>query len=135
MSSTRQSLQRDNFPMAVILGGGARTQGLVQAVSAGFDSIRLIESKDELVRPSIWMSPQLVLVTDDFPGGVSLKLLEHVKRELNPVAMICLVNDISAELEIELRSIGLVFLGEYREFFDRADLIIRYFLSAKSGLA
>jgi len=73
------------------------------------------------------MSPQLVVVTDDFPGGASPQLLAHIKRELNPAAMICLADDISAELEIELRSIGLVFLGGYQDFFDRANSIFRFF--------
>ena len=110
--------------MAVILGKRNRIQPLIKVVSQAFDSIRLMESLENIKRPSAWLSPQLVVVTDSLPGGISLRLLEQVKKILTPAAMICLTRRISSDREIELRSVGLIFLGNEKTFIDCADAII-----------
>lgn len=117
--------QKNVFPMAVVLGRSNSVHRLVQVVSQTFDSIRLIESQEELERHPTTLSPLLTVITDSFPGGVSPGLLDQVKNKLSPGALICIANNISAKKEIELRSIGLVFLGSYREFFDCAGAIIQ----------
>ncbi len=111
--------------MVIILGRRTKIQRLTQIVSQSFDSIRLIESPGKLKRPSAWLEPLLVLVTDSFPGGITPSLLDHIKKELNPDSLIFLANRISAEMEINLRSAGLTFLGSYQEFIFRADMIFR----------
>ena len=117
------------FPMAVVLGKGDKAHRVIQIVSHAFDSIRLIESQGESATPLTFNSPQLAVVTDSFAAGVSLKLLNHIKKGLNPSRLICLAENISAETEIELRSTGLIFLGAYRDFLYRADSIVRFFTS------
>ena len=104
--------QKNVFPMAVVLGRSNSLHRLVQVVSQTFDSIRLIESQEELERHPATLSPQLTVVTDSFPGGVSPGLLDQVKNKLSPGVLICLANNISVKKEIDLRSIGLVFLGD-----------------------
>jgi len=51
MISKQQTFQPTIFPMAVILGRGARTYQLIKVASKTFDSIRMVESNGELIRP------------------------------------------------------------------------------------
>ncbi len=111
--------------MAIVLGRRESVQHLVQVVSQTFDSIRLIESVSELEKYQAMFTSHLTVVTDSFPGGVTPHLLVQVKEKLNPRALICLAENINVKTEIELRAIGLAFLGSYQAFFQRAAGMVR----------
>jgi len=110
--------QENIFPMAILLGRRERIVRLIKMVSQSYDSILVIESFAKVKRPLIWLSPQLVIITDSFPGGLDPGLVDLVKKKLNPDKLICLASDISPWMEIELRSAGLIFLGSYKEFLN-----------------
>jgi hypothetical protein len=132
MKLPMKSTENETFPMAVIVGKKTKLNRLIDTVSSMFGSIRLIESTGFSDFPPHWISPQLVIVTDSYPGGVTLTLLESLKRKLNPRSMICLADGITHENEIAFRSTGLVFLGNYQTFFNSAESIIHRVLSGKN---
>lgn len=111
--------------MAILLGKKSAIQPLVDVVSHVFDSIRLIESYDNIRRPHAWIKPELVVVTDSFPGGLNRHILDYVKATLAPARILCLGQFISPGNEVDLRSSGLVFMGSYDEFLRDAVDILR----------
>jgi len=125
MSSNDLPFQEDILPMVIILGRKKQIHRLLKTASQIFDSIRVIESLPEVKRPPTCLSARLAIITDSFPGGMKLSLVNQVKKKFNPETLICLSNTISPEAEIELRSAGLIFLGSYQAFFDRVDAVIR----------
>lgn len=119
------NINKADYPMVIILGEKKPIQGLIKAVSQSFDSIRLIDSYSEIRRPHVWVKPELVILTDYFPGGLNRHVLEFIKVMLDPDKIICLGRFITPGNEVELRSSGLTFMGSYDEFLKDAENIMR----------
>jgi hypothetical protein len=86
--------------------------------------VAVLETTREVDRLPDNVSPRLIVTHDSFRGGISLGVLQKIKKKLNAAAMICLVNTISKRREIALRSAGLVFLGSPQIFFSHAREIV-----------
>jgi hypothetical protein len=108
----------------IVLGKKHEIQWLSRFLPKELGPVSLLETTREIDRLPVAASPRLIVAIDSFPGGINLSLLQKIKMKLNAVAMICLVSNISEEMEIELRSAGLVFLGSHQSFLSHAEEII-----------
>ena len=98
-----------------------KLSGLIPRVIA---PVGVIETLQDIERLSADVSPRLVVALDSFGEGIRLNLLQHIKTRLNSAAVICLVDSISQQQEIELRSVGLIFLGSRETFINHAWKIV-----------
>lgn len=108
----------------IVLGKKHEIQWLSRFLPHELGPVSLLETTREIDRLPVAASPRLIVAIDSFPGGINLSLLQKIKSKLNAAAMICLVSNISEEMEIELRSAGLVFLGSHQSFLSHAEEII-----------
>lgn len=108
----------------VFLGKKNDVGKIKQFIPKALSPVYLFETTREIDNFPVCATPRLAVILDSFPGGINLSLIQKVKTRLNAGAIICLMNTISREAEIELRSAGLVFLGTPRTFSKFAEQII-----------
>jgi hypothetical protein len=107
----------------VVLGKRGSTYWMKKLLEGNWSYVELIESRAELQRLRPMPQPLALLATDSFPGGIQVELLREFKNKLSPKLIICLADTFDAAAEIELRCIGVSFLGSYLTFISNADRI------------
>jgi len=107
----------------VVLGKRSSTYWLKKILDRSFATVELVESQTELKRLATEPPTLALLVTDSFPGGIPLQLLSELKARLTPRLIICLADTLDSATEVELRSLGICFLGSYVTFIKNAEQI------------
>ena len=121
---TRKITGKSVSMQTLFLGDKKEVQKLSRSIPQELKPVGILESTWEIDRLPSDVSPRLVVTLDSFSDGISLRLLRKIKKKLSAAAMICLVDSISNEREIELRSAGLVFLGSPQRFLHHASEIV-----------
>ncbi len=124
MTSMAIRSQDNDRNACVILGQKRETGVLQQILGLSGKEIHIAESIRDMDHLPRAFSPRLLMATDRIPGGICRIRLEKAKVRLKPRAIICLTKGVDAAEEIELRAIGLVFLGTYDMFFSHAETIL-----------
>jgi len=109
----------------VVFGQKLAVRELQQVLAFTFTRIDVVEAVQDIDLPTENVRPDLLLVTDSVAGGLSRLQLETAKAKLRPRAIICLTNGVDAQTEVELRAVGLAFMGTCETFFDHADSILK----------
>lgn len=117
-------MDKPEYLQTIILGKKCEVDVLTPLIPQELNPVAVLETTRELDRLPDNVSPRLIVTHDSFRGGISLGVLQKIKKKLNAAAMICLVNTISKRREIALRSAGLVFLGSPQTFSDHAREIV-----------
>jgi len=107
----------------VVLGKHSSTYWLKKMLEDSFAEVELVENQAELKQLAREPHPLTLLATDSFPGGIPVALLRELKVKLVPRLIICLADTIDSATEVELRSLGISFLGSYITFNRNAEQI------------
>ncbi len=107
----------------VVLGKRSSAYWLKKILDRSFAEVELVENQVELNRLAKEPPTLALLVTDSFPGGIPLQLLRELKARLTPKLIICLADTLDSATEVELRSLGICFLGSYVTFIKNSEQI------------
>lgn len=108
----------------VILGTPSESFWLQIIIEKYFKATFIVQTNYDAMSLSPAQDTSLLLATDAFPGGLNQQLITTIKKNLTPMLTICLLEQITPQTEISLRSTGLTFLGSYAVFAKHADRII-----------
>lgn len=74
---------------------------------------------------------ELIVVTDAFKDKLNKDFFVKLKRMFPDAKMLCLFDKITQEVEVTLRSVGIVFLGSYDQFGKLSRDILQSALKSK----
>ncbi len=101
----------------LILGQGSRMRKLLHLLELKYNEVRVAGSCGEIDNLPPGYSADLLLIADGPHNELNKDQLKGIKERINPRATVCLADYFTRKQEIELRSAGLVFLGNYKTFF------------------
>lgn len=107
----------------VILGRNSSIYWLKELLGEDFSQIQVVENSDQLEKLDSSPPTQAVVGTDTLPGTLLREALVRLQQRLSPRMTLCLVDSLDAATEVELRSLGLCFLGSYITFSKHAEQI------------
>jgi N-acetylglucosaminyldiphosphoundecaprenol N-acetyl-beta-D-mannosaminyltransferase len=108
----------------VIIGRQQEVFWLESILEHHFSEIFVVQSTTDIVNLSQSSLMLLVLATDTCPDKLHLSLLRFIKAKMKPLLTICLMDDITPRVEVQLRSTGLSFLGSYSTFLKHVESIL-----------
>ena len=76
---------------------------------------------------------ELIVVTDTFEDKLNKDFFVKLKRMFPQAKMLCLFDEINEQIEVTLRSAGIVFLGSYNQFGKLSRDILQSALTSKRG--
>lgn len=100
----------------IIIGKPQEVFWLETILEQHFSEIFVVERATDVTNLPRFGRLLLVLSTDTCPGKSQLALLRLIKSKVKPLLTICLLDDIKPNMEVQLRSVGLSFLGSYNTF-------------------
>jgi len=117
----------------VVLGKKIAIRELLHLLGFTFTRIDVAETLQDIDHLPEAVRPDVLMATDSIAGGLSRLILETAKTRLRPRAIICLANGIDAQTEVEMRTVGLSFLGTDETFFSHADAVLKSSIRGRTG--
>lgn len=120
---------------ALVVGKrNAKVDNIVQILSKHFNQINRIRGLGAgvAVYPSDHIN--LIVITDLLDDRLDREMVVNLRKNYPKAKVMGLIEKINQELEISLRSVGLVFLGSYDYFDQYSSYILRSALATSSAL-
>ncbi|MBW1784271.1 MAG: hypothetical protein JRL30_26465 [Deltaproteobacteria bacterium] len=76
---------------------------------------------------------KLVVITDASKDSVDAKFVQNVRHSFPQAKVVSLYDEIDPEIEIDMRSAGLIFLGSYEHFIRECADILRSAVETSKG--
>jgi len=86
---------------------------------------QVVSETGHLLRPSVKENFKLIVVTDALEDTVGVGFMQGVRDSFPNAKLVSIFDDIIPEIEINMRSAGVVFLGSYDHFFREAGDILK----------
>lgn len=96
--------------------------------------VKLVSETGRHIEPDQGEIFSLIVVTDSIRDKVDENYIANLRQSFPRAKVLSIVDDLSPEIEMNMRSAGLIFLGSYEHFIkDSADIIASAFGSRMVG--
>ncbi len=120
---------------ALVVGKrNAKVDNIVHILSRHFNQINRIRGLGAGVAAYPSDHINLIVITDLLDDRLDRELVVNLRKNFPKAKVMGLIEKINQELEISLRSVGLVFLGSYDYFDQYSSYILRSALATNSAL-
>ena len=96
--------------------GNKKVKELERILAKHFHRICLVSGLSDMVQPVVNDHFNVIVVTDSMGDGLNKDFFSVLRISLPDARVICLVDKITQEMEMAMRSTRLVFLGSYEHF-------------------
>jgi hypothetical protein len=118
-----KSMKMKTENVLVFRKGNKKVKELECILAEHFHRVCLVSDLSDMVHLVVTVHFNVILVTDSMGDGLSKDFFSDLRILFPDAKVMCLVDQITQEMEMTMRSIRLVFLGSY-EYFGKYSLDI-----------
>jgi len=86
--------------------------------------VKLVSGTERHIEPDKGDNFSLIVVTDSIEGKVDKNTIKNIRQSFPRAKVLSLFDDMNPEIEMNMRSAGLIFLGSYEHFIKESAHII-----------